>query len=96
MKLKWAFCEKINNKKSLSDLESDPKITLKYFYPLSKLADMYSLFILAITSREIPFGHSTSQAPVLEQFPKPSSSMVFTMFRTLRFASTLPCGSNAN
>ena len=34
-----------------------------------------SLFILAILSSDIPFGHSTSQAPVLEQFPNPSRSI---------------------
>lgn len=65
------------------------------FYPLSTNAEMYSLFILAMFSREIPFGHSTSQAPVLEQFPNPSSSIAFTMFRTLLFASILPCGKSA-
>ena len=54
------------------------------------------LFILAITDKVIPFGHSTSQAPVFEQLPKPSSSIAVTMFSTLLFASTLPCGSKAN
>ena len=39
------------------------------------LALMNSLFILAILSKDIPFGHSTSQAPVLEQFPNPSKSI---------------------
>ena len=34
-----------------------------------------SLFILAMLSSDIPFGHSTSQAPVLEQFPNPSKSI---------------------
>ena len=34
-----------------------------------------SLFILAILSSDIPFGHSTSQAPVFEQFPNPSRSI---------------------
>ena len=39
------------------------------------LAFKYSLFKRAMFSREIPFGHSTSQAPVLVQFPNPSSSI---------------------
>ena len=37
-------------------------------YPL-KLADKYSRFMRAIFSKEIPFGHSTSQAPVFVQLP---------------------------
>ena len=61
-------------------------------YASSRFAAIYSLFIFAITERVMPFGHSTSQAPVLEQFPKPSSSIAFTIFSTRRFASTLPCG----
>lgn len=58
------------------------------------LALMNSLFILAILSKDIPFGHSTSQAPVLEQFPNPSKSIWFTILRTLLSASTFPCGNN--
>ena len=46
----------------------------EHFYPLREAA-RYSRFIRAIFSREIPFGHSTSQAPVFVQFPKPSSSI---------------------
>lgn len=46
----------------------------KLNYPF-KLAARYSRFIRAIFSREIPFGHSTSQAPVLVQLPKPSKSI---------------------
>src|SRR5690625_5831559 len=49
----------------------------------------------AMLSNEISFGHSTSQAPVLVQFPKPSASICATMFCTRLEASTLPCGSNA-
>ena len=49
---------------------------------------MYSLFILAMLESVISFGHSTSQAPVLLQLPKPSSSIMFTMFITRSFAST--------
>src|SRR5690606_3461295 len=60
------------------------------------LAFKYSRFILAIFSSEIPFGHSTSQAPVLEQLPNPSSSICATIFCALREASTLPCGNKAN
>ena len=59
------------------------------------LADKYSLFIRAIFSREIPLGHSTSQAPVLVQLPKPSASIWLIMFNTRSVASTLPCGNNA-
>ena len=43
-------------------------------YPL-RVADINSRFIRAMFSKEIPLGHSTSQAPVLVQFPKPSSSI---------------------
>lgn len=46
-------------------------IGLIYF----RLAAKYSLFMRAMFSSEIPFGHSISQAPVLVQFPKPSSSI---------------------
>src|SRR4030042_6599865 len=44
----------------------------------------------------ICFGHSASQAPVFEQFPKPSSSIFSTMALTLSFASMRPCGRRAN
>ena len=46
-------------------------------------------------SNEIPFGHSISHAPVFVQFPKPSSSIWRTMFKTRCVASTLPCGNKA-
>ena len=59
------------------------------FYPF-RFATKYSLFMRAIFSREIPLGHSTSQAPVLVQFPKPSSSICLTMFSTRSVASTCP------
>ena len=59
------------------------------FYPF-RFAAKYSLFMRAIFSREIPLGHSTSQAPVLVQFPKPSSSICLTMFNTRSVASTCP------
>src|SRR5690554_3340616 len=58
-------------------------------------AAKYSRFIRAMFSKEIPFGHSTSHAPVLVQFPKPSSSIWLTMFNTRSVASTLPCGNRA-
>ena len=45
---------------------------------------------------EIFLGHSASQAPVLVQFPKPSSSILATIAFARRVASTRPCGSNAN
>ena len=60
------------------------------------LATIYSRFIRAIFSNEMPFGHSISQAPVLVQLPKPSLSICSTIFNTRRVASTLPCGNNAN
>src|SRR5690606_26373979 len=59
-------------------------------------AAKYSRFIRAMFSKEIPFGHSTSHAPVLVQFPRPSSSIWLTMFNTRSVASTLPCGNRAN
>ena len=62
-------------------------INLLKFYPF-KLAFKYSRFIRAMFSNEIPFGHSTSQAPVLVQLPKPSSSICLTMFNTRSVAST--------
>src|SRR5690606_19585571 len=65
------------------------------FYPLRE-ADIYSRFIRAMFSKEIPLGHSTSQAPVLVQFPKPSRSIASTMFNTRSTASTRPCGNKAN
>src|SRR5690606_1563603 len=59
-------------------------------------AAKYSRFIRAMFPKEIPFGHSTSHAPVLVQFPKPSSSIWLTMFNTRSVASTLPRGNRAN
>src|SRR5690606_11682606 len=50
----------------------------------------------AILLMEIFFGHSTSQAPVLVQLPKPSSSILATIDLARRAASTLPCGRRAN
>src|SRR5690554_4532834 len=50
----------------------------------------------AMFSKEIPFGHSTSHAPVFVQLPKPSSSIWFTIFKTRSVASTRPCGNKAN
>src|SRR5690606_27938323 len=47
-------------------------------------------------TKVIPFGHSTSQAPVLVQLPKPSASICSTIFITLSVASTLPWGKRAN
>lgn len=46
--------------------------------------------------KEIPLDHSTSQAVVLVQLTKPSSSICFTMFKTRSVASNLPCGNKAN
>src|ERR1043165_4526078 len=59
-------------------------------------ATKYSRFMRAMFSREMPFGHSISQAPVLVQFPKPSASIWLTMFFTRAVASTCPCGSKAS
>src|SRR5690554_1723688 len=59
-------------------------------------AAKYSRFIRAMFSKEIPFGHSTSHAPVLVQFPKPSASIASTMFLTRSAASIRPCGNKAN
>ena len=47
-------------------------------------------------SSVIPFGHSISQAPVLLQLPKPSSSICVTMFLARVVRSTFPWGNNAN
>src|SRR5688572_609424 len=67
----------------------------KYEIYYLTLAKRYSLFIRAMFSREIPLGHSTSQAPVLVQLPNPSSSICLTMLSTRCVASTLPCGNKA-
>src|SRR6056297_2868155 len=61
-----------------------------------KEALRYSLLSRAMCSSDIPLGHSASQAPVLVQLPKPSSSILATMFSALRLASGLPCGSSAS
>ena len=42
------------------------------------------------------FGHSASQARVLVQLPKPSSSIFMIMALARRAASGRPCGSKAN
>lgn len=76
-------------------LKSKRKRTYTESYPI-KFAAIYSRFIRAIFSREIPLGHSTSHAPVLVQFPKPSSSIFATIFITRSLASTLPCGKSDN
>src|SRR5680860_1910225 len=64
-------------------------------YPF-RLAFTYSLFIRAIFLREISLGHSTSQAPVFVQLPKPSASICFTIWATRSPASIFPCGNRAN
>ncbi len=51
------------------------KIVIKKEYYPFKLAFINSEFIRAIFSKEIPLGHSTSQAPVLVQLPNPSKSI---------------------
>lgn len=50
-----------------------------FFFFLTRLATRNSRFMRAIFSSEMPFGHSTSQAPVFVQFPKPSLSICSTM-----------------
>src|SRR6056300_392337 len=50
----------------------------------------------AMFSKEMPLGHSTSQAPVLVQFPNPSRSIWCTISNTRSLASGCPCGSNEN
>src|SRR6056297_890125 len=45
--------------------------------------------------RSIPLGHSASQAPVLVQFPKPSASILATIFLARSLASICPWGSRA-
>jgi hypothetical protein len=42
-------------------------------YPIEPLKN--SRFILAMLLSDIPFGHSTSHAPVLVQLPNPSASI---------------------
>src|SRR6201996_2190542 len=44
----------------------------------------------------ISLGHSASQAPVLVQLPKPSSSICATMACTRLQRSGWPCGNKAN
>lgn len=46
-------------------------------------------------STSIFWGHSTLQASVLVQFPKPSKSIWTTIFNTLSLRSTIPWGSLA-
>src|ERR1700761_7104797 len=46
--------------------------------------------------KEISLGHSASQAPVLVQLPKPSSSILATIACTRLQRSVWPCGSSAN
>ena len=53
---------------------TDWSISFERHYPF-KLAYRYSRFIRAIFSSDIPLGHSTSHAPVLVKFQKPSSSI---------------------
>ena len=59
------------------------------YYSLN-LAARNSLFKRAICSTEIPLGHSISQALVLVQLPKPSSSIFATIARALLAASGRP------
>ena len=61
----------------------------KKYYSLN-LAARNSLFKRAICSTEIPLGHSISQALVLVQLPKPSSSIFATIARALLAASGRP------
>ena len=61
----------------------------KMYYSLN-LAARNSLFKRAICSTEIPLGHSISQALVLVQLPKPSSSIFATIARALLAASGRP------
>src|SRR5690606_41905764 len=59
-------------------------------------AAKYSRFMRAMFSKEIPLGHSTSEAPVLVQLPNPSLSIASTMFNTRSVDSTRPCSNKAN
>ncbi len=63
--------------------------TLNYFF-LKNNALLYSKFILAILSTEIPCGHSTSQASVFEQCPNNSVSIRVTISTTRLLLSSLP------
>ena len=88
--------EKVKNllKKNKKSQTQGPGFLFIYFsdsdqtFSLVSEAEKYSLFILAILVREIPFGHSASQAPVLVQAPNPSASIWATIFSTLVFRST--------
>src|SRR6185437_758371 len=59
----------------------------------SKAPSIYSLLRRAILATEIFFGHSASQALVLVQCPKPSSSMALSIATALCLLSDWPCGS---
>ncbi len=59
------------------------------YYSLN-LAARNSLLRRAMWSTEIPLGHSISQALVLVQLPKPSSSIFATIARALLAASGRP------
>jgi len=51
------------------------KLLSMFFYFGNTVAFKNSRFMRAIFSKETPLGHSTSQAPVLVQLPKPSASI---------------------
>ena len=92
---RFCYIELYHKLKTHLLLQMGFKIVVSNAYPLME-ALKYSLFIRAMFSKDIPLGHSISQAPVLVQFPKPSKSIWRTMFCTRSTASTWPCGRRAN
>src|SRR5690606_3011978 len=69
-------------KTQIKNSEHNYRFFFKLFILTSYLieAAKYSLFKRAMFSKEIPLGHSTSQAPVLVQLPNPTCSSASTMF----------------
>ena len=57
---------------------------------------MYCRLSLAMCVIDIDLGHSASQAPVLVQLPKPSSSILATIALARAAFSILPCGKRAS
>lgn len=83
------YIKKTCNKRDHPEKDGLFTFMRKMNYSLN-LAARNSLFKRAICSTEIPLGHSISQALVLVQLPKPSSSIFATIARALLAASGRP------
>ena len=76
--------------KKEADLKCQPLYHMCSKYYSENLALRNSLLRRAMCSTEIPLGHSISQARVLVQLPKPSSSILATIALALLAASGRP------